>query len=230
MVYQGFNLREIEKSRQFNLMTVKVMGSPAEPGRAKAPWNWSKTPLITIINQPPPPVALPWSIRNCSHHLANSILIDFAFLRGRIRPSVQKLRTTENPSGAHLKLYLGVFLVFPKCISVFPVFSTTCEDPAQSVDSKWHIGKWIWRSVVKVMVVWNDLIPTYQTVFGSYLGCISRILEPYFCMPDLTGGPGSIWSFRKSPREVKSEVRVKSYGRSKSTKKSMFWHSNPSVT
>ena len=122
MVYQGFNLREIEKSRQFNLMTVKVMGSPAEPGRAKAPWNWSKTPLITIINQPPPPVALPWSIRNCSHHLANSILIDFAFLRGRIRPSVQKLRTTENPSGAHLKLYLGVFLVFPKCISVFPVF------------------------------------------------------------------------------------------------------------
>ena len=168
MVYQGFNLREIEKSRQFNLMTVKVMGSPAEPGRAKAPWNWSKTPLITIINQPLPPVALPWSIRNCSHHLANSILIDFAFLRGRIRPSVQKLRTTENPSGAHLKLYLGVFLVFPKCISVFPVFSTTCEDPAQSVDSKWHIGKWIWRSVVKVMVVGNDLIPTYQTVFGLY--------------------------------------------------------------
>ena len=141
MAYQGFNLRDLARSCQFNLMTVKVMGSPAEPGRAKAPWNWSKTPLITIINQPPPPVALPWSIRNCSHHLANSILIDFAFLRGRSRPLVQKLRTTENPSGAHLKLYLGVLLVFPKCISVFPVFSTTCEDPAQSVDSKWHIGK-----------------------------------------------------------------------------------------
>ena len=31
MVYQGFNLREIEKSRQFNIMTVKVMDSPATP-------------------------------------------------------------------------------------------------------------------------------------------------------------------------------------------------------
>ena len=89
----------------------------------------------------------------------------------------------------HLKLYLGVFLVFPKCISVFP---TTCDDPAQSVESKCHIGKRIWRSGSKVMVGGNVLIPTHQTVFGSYLGCISCILEPYFCMSDLTGGPGSI--------------------------------------
>ena len=70
--------------------------------------------------------------------MGNSILIDFAFSRGRIRPPVQKLRPIENWSDVHLKLYLGVFLVFPKCISVFP---TTCEDPAQSVDSKGHIGK-----------------------------------------------------------------------------------------
>ena len=138
IVYQGLNPVHLARSCQLYLASVKVTGSPAEPGRAKAPWNWSKTPLITIINQPPPPVALPWSIRNCSHPLANSILIDFAFLRGRIRPSAQKLRTTENPSGAHLKLYLGVFLVFPKCISVFP---TTSEVLAQSVDSKCHIGK-----------------------------------------------------------------------------------------
>ena len=110
--------------------------------------------------------------------------------------------------------------VFQKCISVFP---TTCEDPAQSVESKCHIGKWIWRSESQVMVESVFLIPTYQTVFGSYLGCISRILGPYFCMSDLTGGRGSIWSFRKSPRKVKSEVWVKSYGRSKSSKKPLFW-------
>ena len=144
-----------------------------------------------------------------------------------MRPPVQKLRTIENRSDVHLKLYLGVFLVFPKCISVFP---TTCEDPAQSVDSKGHIGKWIWRSGSKVMVWGPFFIPTYQTVFGSYLGCISCIFEPYFFLSDLTGGRGSIWSFRKSPWKVKSEVRVKSYGRSKSNKKSMFSCSNPSVT
>ena len=138
MAYQGLILRDLARSCQFNPMMVKVMGSPAEPGRAKSPWNWSETPLVIIINQPPPLIALPWSIRNCSHHAANSILIDSAFLRGRIRPLVQKLRTTDNLSGALLKLYFGVFLVFPKCISVFP---TTCEDPAQSVDSKCHLGK-----------------------------------------------------------------------------------------
>ena len=44
----------------------------------------------------------------------------------------------------------------------------------------------------EVMVGGKVLIPTHQTVFRSYLGCISRILEPYFCMSDLTGGPGSI--------------------------------------
>ena len=182
-----------------------------------------REPPIIIINPPPPPIALPWSFGNCSHHLANSVLINFAFWRGWIRPLVLKLRTTGNLTGAHLKLYLGVFLVFPKCISVFP---TTFEGLAQSVDSKCHIGKWIWRSGSAVMVGGKVSIPSYQTVFGSYLGCICCISELYFCMSDLTGGPGSIWSFRKSPREVKSEVRVKSYGRSKSIKKSMFWHSN----
>ena len=138
MAYQGFNLRDLARSCQFNFGRVKVMGSPAEPGRPKAPWNWSKTSLIIITNQPPPPLALPWSIGQCFHHLGNSILIDFAFFGSRIRPPVQKLRTIENRSDAHPKLYLGVFLVFPKCICVFP---TTCEDPAQSVDSKGHIGK-----------------------------------------------------------------------------------------
>ena len=68
MVYQGSNLRDLARSCQFNLGRVKVMGSPAEPGRAEAPWNWSKNPPIIIINQPPPPLALPWSIRWCSHH------------------------------------------------------------------------------------------------------------------------------------------------------------------
>ena len=189
IVYQGLNPVHLARSCQLYLATVKVTGSPAEPGRAKSPWNWSETPLITIINQPPPPIVLPWSIRNCSHHAANSILIDFAFLRGRVRPLVQKLRTTDNLSGALLKLYFGVFLVFPKCISVFP---TTCEDLAQSFDSTCHIGKGIWKSVSPVMVWGKVSIPTYQTVFGSYLGCISCILEPYFCMSDLTGGPGSI--------------------------------------
>ena len=137
IVYQGLNPVHLARSCQLYLATVKVTGSPAEPGRAKSPWNWSETPLITIINQPPPPIVLPWSIRNCSHHLANSILTDFAFSRGRIGPLVQKLQTTENSSGAHLRLYFGVFLVYPKCISVFP---TTCEDLAQFVDSKCHIG------------------------------------------------------------------------------------------
>ena len=62
MVYQGFNLRDLARSCQFNLRTVKVMGSPSEPGRAEAPCNWSETSLIIIINQPTPPLALPWSI------------------------------------------------------------------------------------------------------------------------------------------------------------------------
>ena len=110
------------------------------------------------------------------------------------------------------------------CISkVYLCISDPCEDPAQSVDSKGHIGKWIWGSGSKVIGGGTFLIPTCQTVFGSYLGCISCILGPYFCMSDLTGGRGSIWSFRKSPRKVKSEVWAKSYGRSKSSKKPLFW-------
>ena len=68
VVYQGLNPVHLAWSCQFNLGQVKVMGSPAEPGRAEAPRNWSKTPLITITNPPPPPLALPWSIRWCSHH------------------------------------------------------------------------------------------------------------------------------------------------------------------
>ena len=119
-----------------------------------------------------------------------------------------------------LKLYLAVFLVFPECISVF---RTTCEDPAQSVDWKCNIGKWIWTSESEVMVDGTFSTPLYQTVFVVYLGCISRISGPYLCMSDLAGGRGSIWSFRKSPRKVKSEVWVKSYGRSKSSKKPLFW-------
>ena len=96
------------------------MSSPAEPGRAEAPWNLSKTSLIIIINQPPPPLALPWSIWGCSHHLANSILIDFAFFGSQIRPPVQKLRTIENWSEVHLKLYFGRISCISKvyfCIS-----------------------------------------------------------------------------------------------------------------
>ena len=62
MAYQGLNLRDLARSCQFNFGRVKVMGPPAEPGRAEAPWNWSKTYLIIIINQPLPPLALPWSI------------------------------------------------------------------------------------------------------------------------------------------------------------------------
>ena len=49
MAYQGLNLRDLARSCQFNLRTVKVMDSPATPlcssGRAEQPWNWSKTPL-----------------------------------------------------------------------------------------------------------------------------------------------------------------------------------------
>ena len=73
------------------------------------------------------------------------------------------------------------------------------------------------------MAEWKVLMPTYQTVFGSYLGRISCISEPYFRISDFTGGTGSIWSFRKSPWKVKSEVWVKSYGRSKSNKEPIFW-------
>ena len=68
MMYQGLSFKDLARSCQFNLGRVKVMGSPAEPGRAEAPWNRSKKPPIIIINQPPPPLALPWSIRWCSHH------------------------------------------------------------------------------------------------------------------------------------------------------------------
>ena len=56
--------------------------------------------------------------------------------------------------------------VFQKCISVFP---TTCEDPAQSVESKCHIGKWIWRSESEVMVDGTFSTTLYQTVFVVYL-------------------------------------------------------------
>ena len=49
MVCQGFNLREIEKSRQFNLMTVKVMDSPATPFWAEQPWNWSVPAVKSLI-------------------------------------------------------------------------------------------------------------------------------------------------------------------------------------
>ena len=189
MVYQGLSFRDLARSCQSNLGRVKVMGSPAEPGRAEAPWNWSKTPPIIIINQPPPPLALPRSTGCCSHQLGNSLRIEFASLRGQIRPPVQKLRTIENWSDVQLKLYLGVFRVFPKCLSVFP---PTCDGPARSVDSKCHIGEWIWRSVFEVMVGGTFLMPTHKTVFGPYLGRISCIFEPYFCMCDPTGGSGSV--------------------------------------
>ena len=43
MAYQGLNLRDLARSCQFNLRTVKVMDSPATPlcssGRAEQPWN-----------------------------------------------------------------------------------------------------------------------------------------------------------------------------------------------
>ena len=43
MAYQGLNLRDLARSCQFNLMTVKVMDSPVTPffraGRAEQPWN-----------------------------------------------------------------------------------------------------------------------------------------------------------------------------------------------
>ena len=132
----------------------------------------------------PPPLALPWPIRWYSHQLGNPILIDFAFLGSRTRHPVQKLWTIENGWDMRLKLYLAVFLVFPECISVFP---TTCEDPAQSVDWKCNIGKWIWTSESEVMVDGTFSTPLYQTVFVVYLGCISRISGPYLCMSDLTG-------------------------------------------
>ena len=49
MVYQGFNLRDLAKSRQFNLMTVKVMDSPATPFWAEQPWNWSVPAVKSLI-------------------------------------------------------------------------------------------------------------------------------------------------------------------------------------
>ena len=44
----------------------------------------------------------------------------------------------RSPARRAPQAVFGRIFVFPKCISVFP---TTCEDPAQSVDSECDIGK-----------------------------------------------------------------------------------------
>ena len=97
--------------------------------------------LIIIINQPPPPLALPWPIRQCSHLSGNSILIVFAFLGSQIRHPVQKLWTLEVRRDVHPKLYLGVFLYFQSVFLYFrPLVRTRLSLLIQNVTLESEFG------------------------------------------------------------------------------------------
>ena len=173
------------------------------------------------------------------HHQSTSPSSSITLVNWAVFPSFRKFNSDRfclfwksNPtSGSKVTDYRKSVRRAPKavfgrisCISkVYLCISDHLQRPGSVCwfkRSHWKVNLGIWVQSYR----WGDiLIPTCQTVFGSYLGCISCILGPYFCMSDLTGGRGSIWSFRKSPRKVKSEVWVKSYGRSKSSKKPLFW-------
>ena len=96
-----------------------------------------------------------------NHHQSTSPSSRITLVNWTVFPSVRKFNSNSfclfgksNPTSGSKVTYFrntvrrapqAVFVrisVFQKRISVFP---TTCEDPAQSVDSKCDIGKWIWR-------------------------------------------------------------------------------------
>ena len=172
--------------------------------------------LIIITNQPPPPLALPWSIRQYSHQSGNSILIVFAFLGSQIRHLVQKLRTLEIRWDVHPKLYLCVFLYFKSVFLCFrPLVRTrlslliqnvTLESEFGDVSPKLWLSGSFWYLHTKLYLgrIWGVFL-----VFPSRISvCLTSRVE--WARSDVSENHLGKWNRRSGSKVIDVQSQAKS--------------------